>query len=167
VTQTLETLPQAHIVHQLRGRVRLRIKDRREDPDYFMDLCRRLEALEGVEAVNANPTTGSVLLLHPGCAYERLQPQLVALELFEFVEVPPPARSALSPVFEGVARIDEGLAAGTSGNYDLRTLAVLGLLGVAVHQLYRGNIVGPAIPMLITALDLARQIAPPPVDREP
>jgi hypothetical protein len=163
----VETLPQARIVHQLRGRLRLRIKDRRQDPDYFTDLSSRMEALQGVEAVSANPTTGSVLLLHPDCPYERLQPQLTALELFELVEVPPPARSALSPVFEGVARINEGLAAGTSGNYDLRTLAVLGLLGVAVHQLYRGNIVGPAIPMLISALDLARQIASSPVDREP
>jgi hypothetical protein len=151
-------LPQAQIVHQLRGRLRLKIREKRQDPEYFTNLCSRIEALGEVMEVSANPTTGSVLLLHPELPYERLEPQLAALELFEIVAAPPPRQSALIPVFDGVARLDKGLSTGTSGNFDLRTLAVIGLLGVAVHQLYRGNIVGPAIPMLMSALDLARQI---------
>ena len=152
-------LPQAHIVHQLRGRLRLKIKEKRQDPEYFTTLCSRIESLDGVEEVSVNLTTGSVLLLHPQQPFAELEPQLIALEMFELVAAPPPRQSALMPVFDGIAQLDEGLADGTSGNYDLRTLAVLGLIAAAVYQLYRGNIAGPAIPMLISALDLARQIA--------
>lgn len=159
-------LPKAHIIHQLRGRLRLRIKDKRQEPDYFAELCRRIEALDGVTEVSANPNTGSLLLLHPEQSFTDLEPQLQALELFEIVDAPASEQSVLMPVFSGIARIDEGLAAGTSGNFDLRTLAVIGLLGVAVQQIYRGNIVGPAIPMLMSALELARQIAGPATDIE-
>lgn len=154
-----EMLPQAHIIHRLRGRLRLKITEKRQDPDYFTSLCSRIDALGGIDEVSANPTTGSVLLLHPELPYEQLEPQLAALALFEIVDSPAPEQSALMPVFDGLARLDEGLAGGTSGHFDLRTLAVIGLVGAAVHQLYRGNILGPAVPMLVSALDLARQIA--------
>ena len=159
-------LPQAHIVHQLRGRVRLRITEKRQEPEYFADVCSRIEALDGVTEVSANPTTGSLLLLHPDLSFADLEAQLQTLGLFEIVAASAPRQSALMPVFGGIASIDEGLAAGTSGSFDLRTLAVIGLVGVAVHQLYRGNIVGPAIPMLLSALDLARQIVLPTADAE-
>jgi hypothetical protein len=159
-------LPQAHIVHQLRGRLRLKIREKRQDPDYFSTLCSALEALDGVVEVSANPTTGSVVLRHPELPYAQLAPQLSALELFELQAEPPPQQSVLTPVFDGVAKLDEGLSAGTSGNFDLRTLAVIGMLGVGVYQLYRGNIVAPAIPMLIGALDMARQIPAASTDNE-
>ncbi len=159
-------LPQAHIIHQLRGRVRLRIKEKCQDPDYFAVLCQRIESLAGVTDVSANPTTGSLLLLHPESPFAEIETQLKALGLFEIVDAPVPQQSALMPVFSGIARIDEGLAEETSGSYDLRTLAVIGLVGFAVYQLYRGNIVGPAIPMLISALDLARQIPTTTADTE-
>jgi hypothetical protein len=107
-----------------------------------------------------------LLLLHPEQPFAELETQLKALELFEIVEAPASRESALMPVFSGIATVDEGLAEGTSGHFDLRTLAVIGLLGVAFHQLYRGNIVGPAIPMLMSAMELARQIAIPAADTE-
>jgi hypothetical protein len=62
-------------------------------------------------------------------------------------------------VFEGVARLDKGLSAGTAGHFDLRTLVLTGLLSAAALQLYRGNIIGPAVPMLISAMNLAHQIS--------
>ncbi len=43
----------------------------------------------------------------------------------------------------------------------LVVLAVIGLVGIAVHQIYRGNIVGPAIPILLSALNLTQQISNP------
>ena len=159
-------LPQAQINHRLRGRLRLKIREKRQDADYFTTLCSRIEALDGVMEVSANPITGSVLLLHPELPYAQLEPRLAALDLFEIVAAPAPKQSALMPVFDGVASLDQGLAGGTSGNFDLRTLAVIGLVGAAVHQLYRGNIFGPAVPMLVSALDLARQIAVSAMDEQ-
>jgi hypothetical protein len=154
-------LPQAHIVHQLRGRVRLRIKEKRQDPAYFDTLCSHIEALEGVSEVSANPNTGSLLILHPDLPFAQIEDQLTALRQFELISAPEPQQTALMPVFKGVGWLDEGLAEGTSGSFDLPTLGVIGLLGVAAYQLYRGNIIGPAIPMLMAALDLARQIPTP------
>ena len=152
-------LPEAYIVHQLAGRVRLRIKEKRQDPDYFAEACSRIDTLDGVTGVSANPNTGSLLLSHPDLPFAELAAQLKGLGLFEIVVAPAtPHRSALQPVLSSFTMINEELAVGSSGSIDLRTLAVISLLGIALYQLYRGNVIGPAIPMLISAWDLARQL---------
>jgi len=151
-------LPQAYIVHQVRGRLRLRIREKRQDPDYFQAVCVRLEALPGVIGVSCNNTTGSLLLLHPELPYAELAPQLQGLDLFELVDGPEPKTPALAPVFEGFSRINDAVAEGSTGKIDLRSLAFIGLMGLSAQQIYRGNIVGPAVPMLLGALTLAQQI---------
>ncbi len=150
-------LPRAYIVHQLRGRLRLRIREKRQDPDFFQEICVRLESLPGVVDVRCNANTGSLLLLHPEQSYVELEPQLQGLGLFELVSGSEPTSSMLEPMFEGFSWADQALNETSTGKVDLRSLAFIGLMGLAVQQIYRGNIVGPAIPMLISALDLAQQ----------
>ncbi|MEN8180331.1 MAG: HMA2 domain-containing protein [Pseudomonadota bacterium] len=151
-------LPRAYIVHQVRGRLRLRIREKCQDPDYFQAVCVQLESLDGVTDVSFNDATGSLLLLHPELPYAELAPLLQRLALFELVDGPEPKSLALNPVFEGFSWMNHALSEGSAGNVDLRSLAFIGLIGVAAQQLYRGNIAGPAIPMLLGALSLAQQI---------
>lgn len=151
-------LPRAYIIHQARGRLRLRIREKRQDLDYFQAVCAQLESLAGVTETRFNGTTGSLLLLHPELLYVELEPQLKELALFELVDGPEPKSPALNPVFAGFSWIDQAISEGSAGNVDLRSLAFIGLIGVAAQQLYRGNIAGPAIPMLLSALSLAQQI---------
>ena len=149
---------QAHIMHQLRGRLRLKILEKRQDPGYFASLQTRLENLPGVSEVKVNPFTGSVVLLHPEHPYNELRTQLDRLGLFEIIAPPQVEASALKSLYAGAARLDQALSAGSAGSIDLRTLAVSGLIGLAAYQIYRGNALGPAVPMLVSAFGLAQQI---------
>ncbi len=162
-------LPRAYIVHQVRGRLRLRIREKRQDPDYFQEICPQLESLAGISEVSFNDNTGSLLLRHPELPFTELGPRLSELGLFELVEGPEPKSTALNPVFSGFSWIDKTISDGSTGKVDLRSLAFLGLIGLSAQQIYRGNILGPAIPMLLSALDLAQQIiqSKTEIDEEP
>ncbi|MEN8165987.1 MAG: HMA2 domain-containing protein [Pseudomonadota bacterium] len=154
-------LPRAHIVHQLRGRLRLRIREKRQEPEYFEELLNRLQSVTGVSEVRVNQTTGSLLLLHPELPYAELEAQLNELELFEIVATPEAKGSALNPVFAGFSWLDQAISEESIGHFDLRSLVFIGLVGLAAHQMYRGNITVPAIPLLLSALSLADQIKRP------
>ncbi len=56
--------PRATVVHQMAGRTRLRIPDKRRDQPYFDQVADRLRELPGVTQVEANATTASVLIEH-------------------------------------------------------------------------------------------------------
>lgn len=154
-------LPRAHIVHQLRGRLRLRIREKRQEPEYFEELLNRLQSVKGVSEVRVNDTTGSLLLLHPELPYAELEAQLKELELFEIVATSEAKGSALNPVFAGFSWFDQAISEGSTEHFDLRSLAFIGLVGLAAHQMYRGNIMVPAIPLLMSAWSLADQIRQP------
>ena len=93
---------------------------------------------------------------HPELAYENLEAQLGQLGLFELSESPEPQKPALKPLLEGGSWINQAVIEGTLGTIDLRTIAVIGLVGLAIQQALRGNIVGPALPLILSALDLAQ-----------
>jgi hypothetical protein len=47
---------------------------------------------------------------------------------------------------------------GSEGRVDLRALAYIGLMGVTLLQLRRGNLLGPAIPFLWQAFSLLDRV---------
>ena len=147
--------PEAYIVHQIRGRVRLRIRAKRQDTDYFAALGRRIESLPGIDEVRVNATTGSVILFHPEQPYSEIEPGLRAIDLFELAAGPEPKMPALAPLRTGITTLDHALAEKSFGSVDLRTLVVISAFGLAVHQMLRGNLLGPALPLLWQAVDLA------------
>ena len=66
--ETSMPLPLAELVHQLPGRLRLRVDSRRGDSAFFADMAKRVAGMAGVRAVRANPRTGSLLIEHDGAA---------------------------------------------------------------------------------------------------
>ncbi|MEN3292918.1 MAG: hypothetical protein V7642_2171 [Burkholderiales bacterium] len=52
----------AVIAHQIPGRARLLVRDKRGDTGYFSDLSDSLGRFDGVQRTKTNPTTGSVTL---------------------------------------------------------------------------------------------------------
>jgi hypothetical protein len=56
----------AVIVHQIPGRARLLVRDRRGDPAYFSGLSESFSRFENVRNARANPTTGSLVLEFTG-----------------------------------------------------------------------------------------------------
>jgi hypothetical protein len=150
--------PLARIVHQTRSRVRLRIAEKRKDPGYFEDLRDQLATVPGITELKINSTTGCVVLLHPELPWSELEPGLRMAELFEITDTPEPARPALEPLTSGLSRMDQAVTSGTDGSVDLRTLAYVGLMGFTISQALRGELLGPAIPLLFNAMSLLDRI---------
>ena len=150
--------PRAYIVHQIRGRLRLRIRDRQNDYTYFESVRRELDLLPGVDEVRINPGTGTVLLLHPEQPHEKLQGRLQRLGLFEIIEGPEPSTSVLEPVRSGLAMIDQALTESSGGRLDLRALSYIGLMAVTLLQIRRGQLLGPAVPFLWQAFSLLDRV---------
>ena len=151
--------PRAYVVHQTRDRLRLRIPEQRNDEEFFEALRAELEALPDGVDVHVKPSTASVLLVHPTMPFAELEPRLRGSRLFTLANEPRPSRRALSPLISAVSAMDRGLAKVTSGSTDLRTLLFIAVVGLAIRQLLRGEVLGPAIPMLLVAVQIADSIA--------
>ena len=149
--------PRAHVVHRTRERTRLRVPSRRDDVEFFEKAHATLS--ESVGEVRVNAGTGSILLLHPHLPSEALDAMLRESALFELSDEPAPPVKALEPLMAGVSKLDRTIAGLTAGAADLRTVLFVVAVALAIRQLLRGNVVGPAIPLLWMALELAGRIA--------
>ena len=150
--------PPAYIVHQVHGRLRLRVPEMRGDPDYFEEVADVLAERTDDIRVRTNHVTGSVLLLHPLTSYEELETALLDLDLFELSFDPEPDVNALTPLVSGIDAINRSLSDSTSGRVDLRTVVVIVVLALVLRQALRGEVVGPAFTMLWSTLDLAMRL---------
>lgn len=157
-------LPDAYITHATQGRVRIRIPDRKGDSTYFASLKEKLAGLSelpGIQRVEANPMTGSILVLHT------LDLQAVDLGLVaqysEFnnlfrLKVSPPGQTSASVIRKQSPREVNGEVGGrASSDIDFGMLAILGFVGVAIIQLTRGHIMMPAITALWYAHSLIKE----------
>src|SRR5579875_402709 len=128
--ETSTPLPQAELVHQLPGRLRLRVPARRGDAAFFAEMAKRLGGLAGVGAVHANPRSASLLLEHEGGADALLR----AIREHGFLEV--------------VARVAQGKRSrapmhGPATLWPLSGTAAA-LAGLGMLQAARGRVIGPA-----------------------
>jgi len=142
----------AHIVHQLSGRTRIKVPEKTRDHEFFELARKQLSELSGVEEVVIRPLASSILLRHPETPFSEIEPDLLDLGLFELeeqtassgVEIP-----LLIPAMEDFERSVLNVSK------DGHTLLFLLLIGLAVRQMLRGEIMAPAIPLLRYALDIA------------
>jgi len=147
-------LPDAFITHLTRDRVRIKIPSKKGDAAYFASLKEKLAALSelpGIQRIEANPLTGSILVLHT-LDLETLDLGLVAQysefnQLFRLQQ--PPAKQTPAPGNKAGGR--------AAGEIDPKVLAILGFVGVAIIQLKRGHIMMPAITALWYAYSLMKE----------
>jgi hypothetical protein len=157
-------LPDAYITHATQGRVRIKIPDRKGDSTYFASLKEKLAGLSelpGIQRVEANPMTGSILVLHT-LDLQATDLEMVAQysefnNLFRLRESLPVQRPA-SGRREQSLRENNGQAGSRTGSeIDPKVLAILGFVGVAIIQLKRGHIMMPAITALWYAYSLMKE----------
>lgn len=145
----------ARLVHRLPGRARLRIEGRRGDVAWFDRLTLELALVEGVRAVEANPRTGGLLVLHDG----PLEPILQHLQTAGLVAADPLARGERpfrDRLVERLGRLDRAMVRASEGELDGRGALLLALLGLALLQAVRGQLAGPALSLLWYASGLLR-----------
>lgn len=133
-------LPEARIVHRMADRVRFRIPDRKGDTDYFAGAARCLADAFQPERLEANPGTGSLLIVDPELDIDAVVSFAQSEDLFRLEALPAPlARSATSPI-RGLSDV---LKESTLGHLDLPTLAFFALIGVGTFQLLRNGLRSP------------------------
>jgi hypothetical protein len=151
-------LPDAYIVHQLPGRVRLRISGKRHDDAYFESAIEKLSTMSGLERFHSNRVSGCLVLhFDPELDWQDIATSLEAAELCRVVDAPP-TRSpgpAMAPLLSGLGQVNQVISQGSGGRLDLRTTAYIGLLVLSIRQIMQGHVLGPALPMLLHAWSLA------------
>lgn len=146
-------LSSAHVVHQLPGRVRLRVPARRRDRRYFAEVARMLGGIDGL-TVKANPGTGSILVR--GLDLDALAALGRERRLFALAGTPPESEDVIEAVGAGVDSLEGGLRRATGGGMNLASATFICFLVVGLVQLLRGNIAAPAFSMFWYAAGVAQ-----------
>ena len=133
----------------------MRIPDKCKDRAWFEHLHEQLEKIPGVSEVETSELSGGALLLHPDIPYNDLEMQLASLGLFELKRENLPIEAPMDAVMSRITNLDNVVSEVSQGGIDLPTLAFVGYMGLTLQQLAKGNLVGPAIPMLFGSIDLA------------
>jgi hypothetical protein len=140
-------LPKARVSHQSRRRLRIRIPAERGNQGYFATLRKVLAEHEGVEAVEVNQITGSVLLLGDGLDVEAVRTWGKERGLFKIEAPGNPGEDRSSHLPARAVKPLQGLQNGldhlTGGNLNLSGLIFFALLGTGIHQILRGNFTAP------------------------
>lgn len=146
----------AFVVHELPGRLRLKIPKKRGDGAWFAEISERLARCPGIREVSGKAGTGSLLVQHSpaiGSAYIAAEAERSAL--FRLVRKPAEPRTTLLQHAAARAEaLDRGLSVASRGFLDLRSAILLMLLGMAARQAAQGQIMVPAFSLLVFAAEL-------------
>jgi hypothetical protein len=136
-------LPEAFVTHQTPNRLRIKIPAKKGDATFFKGLKELLSGYPGIDQVQVNPVTGSVLLLHRLDAATLTQ---LATRFGLVQPQSPPHRKATlhQRVIASFRHWDEQVKATTRGELDIPSLVFLGLIGTGMYQLSFGNFIAPA-----------------------
>lgn len=140
--------PKANIVHHAKGRVRLRVPQKRYDEAFFQEISRRLVTCDTVKHVQVNPRSASVLILYDGDVPTLLQQafQVGVTELLD-IQFPSPPVPLTQQLANRLKTVDAAIARRTHGGIDGGAVVVSLLIVAAGVELARGRVFG-AIPML-------------------
>jgi cation transport ATPase len=134
-------LAAAAIAHSAGGRTRFKIPARRRDAEYFSAVERELRSAPKVERVEVNPITGSVLVHHRSSVGE-VCAHAEKAKLFQASASPDRPHDLL---LQRASSMDRQVQDLTGQSVDLRSLALVLLLGVGLFQLLRGQFAAPAL----------------------
>ena len=134
-----QRVPWAVVAHCSAGRLRLRIPAMRHNTGYFAEVRSVMFECPGVEHVEVNPVSASVLICHR-CTLEALRAHGAEAQLLAWE---PPASTAVT------------IAARLASTYEACNERVksftrdeIDILAIAVRQLLRGQILMPAVTAL-------------------
>lgn len=161
-------LPVALIVHELPGRVRLRIRERKGDREYFQRVAAEFIAVEGVEAVVTDFRTGSVLVRYRGELPSLLE-EGAQRDLFRIAKGPQGV-AWTTAIYQALERGDRELYAESGGRVDFSTLSFLAMAAAGIFQVANGRGLPAGVTLLRYAYEVLRneaaraRAAAPPAD---
>lgn len=124
---------------------------KRYDAAYFARLRESFSALRGIQSVEVNPLTASLLLIHD------LDPDTItdfacSKSLFEMASAEPSDANTPSEQTLNLQAIDQEIRARTGGATGFWGVVFVTMFGIGISELIRGNIAAPATSMLWYAI---------------
>jgi hypothetical protein len=132
----------ARVAHRSTGRLRLRLPQRRHDLPFFLELYESLHTQPEIDDVTINPATGSVLLWFDPAREAALDAALTRSGLLRIDDSELHPEHAERHLFH------------VSVN-DMRIIIFLIMTALSIHQLLKGQLLAPALTMLLYVVDLA------------
>jgi hypothetical protein len=155
--------PNAYIKHQLPGRVRLKIPQKKGDFDYFDRIAELFSDCPGITQLQFNPPAASILICHRAETHFLNIVEFAQTNgLFTLIEQPEeifaiPHLPIAKLTYNGLSNIDDVLMDFSRGRLDGRTILIMALIGLAVRQITRGNIMGAASSLIWYAFRLMKE----------
>lgn len=153
----------AIVVHRLPGRLRLRLSALRNEHEALASIAAKLRVAPGIQAVEFNAVTGSLLLRYEGREAEVVPAVASAGGLHITTEGERQASDMHGRLEEGMRNLSRGLQTISGGEVDLNGLLVVVLTLLAIQQAIEGNVMVPAAALLWNAYQAARM---PRLDQE-
>lgn len=151
--------PSAHLLHQTRRRMRLKVPSRRHDTAFFKRLEQQLAAIPKIEAAIMTPATASVLLSFAEGEGDSVAAALDALESISLAK-PEHNGTGLSDDRTNDDTEPPSQQAAAGGTVDRRALAFTVLVLLLLRQLLRGGWLAPALALLWFLFEVLRAQRP-------
>jgi hypothetical protein len=136
-------IPDAFLSHRISGRARLKIPSKKGDFHYFKSAKEQLPKCNGIETVEVNSMSGSVLIIHAS-DIEKIAEYARNSNIFNLKNNRPDSANLYSTVSKAFKDINGKVRGITGGDMDIAGAAFLILLGLGIYQISRGNFVAPA-----------------------
>lgn len=155
--------PFAYIKHQLPGRVRVKIPQKKGDFRYFDRIAESFANCPGITQLQLKPSAASILICH-GTETQFLSITEFAQTNGLFTIIEQPEEEAFTIPYlpipmlasTGLNRLDESLMDFSRDRLDGRSLLFLALIGLAVRQMTKGHVLGPASTLLWYAFSVLK-----------
>lgn len=144
-------LPVALIAHVCAGRLRLSFPDRKEQRPFFEGICDAALRLPGVTKVEGRPATASLIITHEGSHVQLVE---AARESGVFSAQDVEAAAPGNQTSDWQSLVEPLLKDLSTPSGAGRAAAIVALLGMALLQASRGQIMPPATTALWYALSL-------------
>ncbi len=144
----------AYVHHSLPGRLRIKVPEKAGDSSYFRQIQISLSDLDSVDNVQVNSVTGSILLTHNNTTSSDISHFAKENHLFHLGGHDEEQVPIIDKVSQGVNRLDQQLRKTTESGVDTRALMFAAMIGMALWQIRKGQIMVPAMSLLWYAYQL-------------
>jgi Heavy metal associated domain 2 len=132
-------LPEAQVIHQMKGRFRVRIPAKRQNTGYFEQIRQRFAELPGIGTVETNYLTGSVLFLHD-TSVEAIRNHAEQNRLFRIRFSTPEPVPLSKRVARQLSRVEAGVTRASGGAVDFPAAASIALAVAGGYQALKKNV---------------------------
>ncbi|HTV20834.1 MAG TPA: hypothetical protein VMG12_19250 [Polyangiaceae bacterium] len=146
----------ARVVHSIPGRTRLRADGIKGDVAALAAVQTALEDTKGVQNVEINALTGSILVEHDTQLDEVLR-VLAERDVIEIDNSEP--EHYLATLHRALAESDRRLKVSSKGKLDLETISFFGFVGAGIYQCFNNHGLPAGVTLLRYAVELVTSTA--------